>query len=79
MKDEAYLFFENNLYPYFTDTITIQYQQQTDSTQIKGIYELPLKNKKNQYEFGGQLFESINRGDESVCNGAAHIRDMKRA
>lgn len=64
MKDEAYLFFENNLYPYFTDTITIQYQQQTDSTQIKGIYELPLKNKKNQYEFGGQLFESINRGDD---------------
>lgn len=64
MEDEAYLFFENNLYPYYTDTITIKYQQQTDSTTTEGFYQLPLRNKKNQYEFGGQIFESINRGDD---------------
>ena len=64
MKDEAYLFFENNLYPYFTDTITIKYQQQTDSTTAEGFYTLPLRNKKFQYEFGGHLFESLTRGDK---------------
>ena len=64
MQDEAYLFFENNLYPHFTDTINIKYQQISDSTSIEGEYALTLRNKKNQYEFGGKLFESLQRGDD---------------
>jgi hypothetical protein len=62
MEDEAYLFFENNLYPYFTDTITVKWQTMTDSSTTEGIFELALRNKQNQYEFGGKLFESIQKG-----------------
>ena len=62
MEDEAYLFFENNLYPYFTDTITVKCQTMTDSSTTEGIFELALRNKQNQYEFGGKLFESIQKG-----------------
>jgi hypothetical protein len=64
MKDEAYLFFENNLYPYFRDTITIKWIEKNDSITNSGFHELTLKTKKNQYEFGGKLYESIQKGHD---------------
>ncbi|NJN77019.1 MAG: hypothetical protein HC803_00715 [Saprospiraceae bacterium] len=64
MQDEAYLFFENNLYPDFTDTIMVKWQTKIDSTITEGFYELALRNKENQYEFGGKLYESMQRGDD---------------
>ena len=70
MEDEAYLFFEKNLYPYYTDTITIKYQNPSDTLVSEGFYQLPLPNKKYQYEFGGQLFESITRGDDLFMKNA---------
>jgi hypothetical protein len=64
MEEEAYLFFENNLYPYFMDTVTVKWQSSLDSMNTEGVYELALRNKQNQYEFSGKLYESLQKGHD---------------
>jgi len=56
MEDEAYIFIRKNEFEQgFSDTLTVKWLSQADS----GYYYLPLANKENQYQFAGQLYESL--------------------
>ncbi len=63
MKNEAYIFLENNAYPYFTDSILVKWQHETIDT-LQGEYIMTRRTKKQQYEFAGKLFESLTNSHE---------------
>jgi len=58
MEDEAYIFIRKNEFEQgFSDTLTVKWESPADS----GYYYLPLANKENQYQFAGQLYESLQK------------------
>jgi len=61
LEDEAYILFEKNEFdPGFSDTLTVKWTSSSDS----GFYHLPLPNWENQYQFAGQLYESLQKNHE---------------
>lgn len=63
MKDEAYIFLENNAYPQFSDSVMVQWEHETIDS-LKGTYLMTRRTKKQQYEFAGKLFESLTNAHE---------------
>lgn len=60
LKDEAYIFIEKGFYPYFDDTLRIQWVSDT----LTGEHLLTRKTRQRQYEFAGELYRSLKEGHQ---------------
>jgi hypothetical protein len=58
LKDEAYIFIEDGLYPYFPND-TLQLFWSSEKLDSSGVHYLGTRTKKAQYEFAGAVYESL--------------------
>jgi len=60
LDNEAYIFVEKNAFPKFASPLTIK----AESDSLSMTFDIDIFNKKNQYEFATNIFNSLKKGQE---------------
>ncbi len=58
LDNEAYIFIEKNAFSKFVTPLTIK----VESDSLLTTFEIAIFNKKNQYEFAGNMFQALKNG-----------------